>query len=161
MSGKTKHNGSTRGSRSSTSSIGMFYLRSRSGTLLPCLPSFSCFRQTNRGFPMTATPPIPIALNATRNGSAAHPTRYSVSPHRRAKHDCTPGRFSSTRRDFLFFALRLFIFWVFICLFALGLSPYIFSCLFFYFVTSVYSFVLFFFIFCVYLSFFFLPLMYR
>ena len=57
-----------------TSSIGRFYLRSRSGTLLPCLPSPSCFRQPR--FPYDRYPPPTIPLDATRNGSAAHPIQF-------------------------------------------------------------------------------------
>ena len=61
------------------SSISRFYLlRSRSGTLPPCLPSPSCFHFVNRGFPTTATRPVPIPLDATRNGSATLPVQFRL-----------------------------------------------------------------------------------
>ena len=58
--------------------IGRFSLRCRSGTLLPCLPSPFLLSTTNRGFPTTATPPLPTPLNATHNGSAALPTQFRL-----------------------------------------------------------------------------------
>ena len=80
--GKPKHNKSTFEAAAAvcgTSSIGRFYLlRSRSGTLPPCLPSPSCFHFVNRGFPTTATRPVPIPLDATRNGSAALPIQFRL-----------------------------------------------------------------------------------
>ena len=78
--GKPKHNKSTFEAAAAvcgTSSIGRFYLlRSRSGTLLPCLPSPSCFRQPR--LPYDRYPRLPIHLDATRNGPAALPVQFRL-----------------------------------------------------------------------------------
>ena len=49
------------------------------GLLVPCYPVCRLLPAlVNRGFPTTATPPLPIPLDATHNGSAPVPTQFRL-----------------------------------------------------------------------------------
>ena len=86
----TKKKTHLRGLRSTvcgTSSIlGRFNPLYVSGLVLRCVLCRLLPALVYLDFHTTATPPVPILLNATRNGSMGR-SLYSISPHRRAKHE--------------------------------------------------------------------------